>query len=85
MDQTKQVMEQRRPLREGVGRNEVIFFVKRLLSHVALYARAWVEIFVAQCGAQMAAVALYARAWVEILCLFLGWLGVQSPSTRGRG
>ena len=54
-----------RPLREGVDRN-CSACILVLLRWVALYVRAWIEIFFDGVIERERRVALYARAWIEI-------------------
>ena len=53
---------------------------------VALFARAWIEIFIPPCFEILPRVALFARAWIEI-GVILSPIASEalSPSLRGRG
>ena len=83
--QSRPVLAYCRPLREGVGRNFKIVWQTGHRLSVALYARAWVEIFRRDAFMATYEVALYARAWVEINYTIFARILQVWPSSRGRG
>ncbi len=54
---------------------------------VALFTRAWIEIFLLNFMLSQDKVALFTRAWIEIVYNAQGQFAelVKSPSSRGRG
>ena len=56
-----------------------------IISSVALFARAWIEIFMYCLTIPVDVVALFARAWIEIVYLYKTDIWQMSPSLRGRG
>ena len=55
------------------------------MQYVALFTRAWIEIYFVRIRTRFYLVALFTRAWIEIPSGKLSPLWDLSPSLRGRG